>query len=154
MGRPCRWSPPASTIVAATEPLALRKENVDYFSDVYTLSLEVLAECQGNPAYEQTSAYERLLNAVDMYSEERMDMTDDDLLVRATQELWDAVEMLREVISGVSGTLYDGVPASVEYFTLDGKPANAMSKGVVIVKERDAAGNVRTWKKLVSKIGI
>ena len=75
-------------------------------------------------------------------------MTDDDLLVRATQELWDAVEMLREVISGVSGTLYDGVPVSVEYFTLDGKPANATSKGVVIVKERDAEGNVRTWKKI------
>ena len=145
---PSRYEVVTDSIVAATEPLALRKENVDYFSDVYTLSLEVLAECQGNPAYEQTSAYERLLNAVDMYSEERMDMTDDDLLVRATQELWDAVEMLREVISGVSGTLYDGVPVSVEYFTLDGKPANATSKGVVIVKERDAAGNVRTWKRI------
>ena len=109
---------------------------------------DLLAKCAGNPAYEQAPAYGDLQDALDTYAEEKIDMADDGELVSAAEALSDAMKVLQDVVTGVSDVLYDGVPVSADYFTLDGKPAQAITKGVIIVKERDAAGNVRTWKKI------
>ena len=145
---PSAYEAVTDSVVEATAPLAVRKTNVDLYWATYQEAEDLLAKCTGNPAYEQTAAYGVLQDALDTYAKEKIDMTDDGELVSAAEALSDAMEALQDVVTGVSGVLYDGVPMSVDYFTLDGKPAQATSKGVVVVKERDAAGNVRTWKKI------
>ena len=144
---PSRYELVTDSIVAATAPLAVRKTNVDFYWATYQEAEDLLAKCAGNSAYEQAPAYGNLQDALATYAEEKIDMADDGELVSAAEALSDAMEALQDVVTGVSGVLYDGVPVSADYFTLDGKPAQATSKGVVVVKERDAAGNVRTKDK-------
>ena len=145
---PSAYEAVTDSVVEATTPLAVRKTNVDFYWATYQEAEDLLAKCAGNPAYEQAPAYGNLQDVLDTYAEEKIDMADDGELVSAAEALSDAMEALQDVVTGVSGVLYDGVPVSVDYFTLDGKPAQSTSKGVVVVKERDAAGNVRTWKKI------
>ncbi len=144
---PSAYARVTDSIVVATGPLVVRKANVDSYYAASMEATELLAEYADNALYVQTPAYQGLQDAVDTYAEDRVDMADDEALVQAAEALSDAVAALHDVVSGIPEVEHDGETVRVEYFTLDGRPAGKEEKGVVIVREYDASGNVRTWKR-------
>ena len=97
--------------------------------------------------YEQQTAYISLREAVDIYAEERMDLSAETQLESASAVLEERLADFLDFVTAVKPAEVVAEPVAVEYYDLDGKRAGLQREGMVIVKARYADGTVRTWKQ-------
>ena len=144
---PTEYEAATRAITEAAEPLNVRKACVDRYFTAYEAAKDCVDRYAGNAVYEQQTAYISLREAVDIYAEERMDLSAETQLESASAVLEERLADFLDFVTAVKPAEVVAEPVAVEYYDLDGKRAGLQREGMVIVKARYADGTVRTWKQ-------
>ncbi len=147
---PSIYDAATKALVDATQPLAVRKTNLDNYFAARSLVKTLIDRYAGEPSVNQSQQFKRLTSHYDYYNLPDKYMVRDAKLITATENLNAAAQQFLEyAATGISSPSATDAQLSVGYYDLRGNKIDNPTKGIYIQKSVNANGSVRIVKKVV-----
>ena len=133
---PTEYEAATAAIIAVTEPLAVRKQNLDDYFALYAEVDSIIALYADNPAVNENNHYTRLVKARDYYSTESH-IKNDTQILNSIKQLTSYYEKFLKALETIDTSIYQIVNSKLsnnKYYDLQGHRLSSQPrKGIVII---------------------
>ena len=133
---PTEYEAATAAIIAVTEPLAVRKQNLDDYYALYAQVDSIISLYADNPAVNTNSYYTRLVKARDYYSTESH-IKNDTQILNSIKQLTSYYEKFQKALETIDTSIYQIVNSKLsndKYYDLQGHRLSSQPrKGIVII---------------------
>ena len=133
---PTEYEAATAAIIAVTEPLAVRKQNLDDYFALYAEVDSIIALYADNPAVNENNHYTRLVKARDYYSTESH-IKNDTQILNSIKQLTSYYEKFLKALETIDTGIYQIVNSKLsnnKYYDLQGHRLSGQPrKGIVII---------------------
>jgi poly(3-hydroxybutyrate) depolymerase len=133
---PTEYEAATAAIIAVTEPLAVRKQNLDDYFALYAEVDSIIALYADNPAVNENNHYTRLVKARDYYSTESH-IKNDTQILNSIKQLTSYYEKFLKALETIDTGIYQIVNSKLsndKYYDLQGHRLSSQPrKGIVII---------------------